>query len=730
VPDPDRREADAWAPPAHDLLPSAALTDAAASIERASETGAAPPGPDDPVLEGTLRAPWRWERLLVDAAVIGGAGRWRRRLDGLAAELDLQRGDLPEEDARSAALARTARDLEHLRAFALPIIERLDELPRSATWGVWLEHLRGLAQASIRHPAHVLAVLAELEPLAPVGPAELSDVEHVLAPRLRDLTVDPGHRPEGAVTVAPIEIARGLAFEVVFVPGLAEKVFPPQIIEDPLLPDALRRTLAPGALAIQADRVAAERLALRIAAGAARRHLALSWPRLDLERGRPRVPSFYGPEALRAAEGRLPGFDELRRRAESASRTRPGWPAPERAEDAIDDSEYDLSVLGRFEGASEPERGAARYLLDVPVLGRALRARAQRWTRLWTSSDGLVAPHEKELARESGAAAAEAHRLGMAALERHKMGARSFSPTALENFSKCPYRFVLQAIQRLRPREEAEALESIDPLTRGSFFHTVQFEVLTALRDEGRLPLDPARLEVAIERLDGTVKRVAAEWKERLAPAIDRVWEDGVHAIRADLREWLRRAAEGADGWVPHRFELAFGLAERRRPTEDVGSVDQPVAVLGDVLLRGSIDLVERRADGTLRVTDHKTGKARAPEGAVVGGGQYLQPALYALVAEAVLAAPVESGRLYYCTADGDFQERVIPLDEVTRTHAKRATDVVRGAIDEGFLPALPAEGECLWCDYRLVCGPHEESRTRRKGRERLAAIESLRSLP
>jgi len=37
----------------------------------------------------------------------------------------------------------------------------------------------------------VLAVLAELEPLAPVGPVELADVQHVLAPRLRDTTGGP-----------------------------------------------------------------------------------------------------------------------------------------------------------------------------------------------------------------------------------------------------------------------------------------------------------------------------------------------------------------------------------------------------------------------------------------------------------------------------------------------------------------------------------------------------------
>jgi ATP-dependent helicase/nuclease subunit B len=47
----------------------------------------APRGEQAPVREGQLRAPRRWEQLLVDAAVIGSHDRWRRRLEGLANEL-------------------------------------------------------------------------------------------------------------------------------------------------------------------------------------------------------------------------------------------------------------------------------------------------------------------------------------------------------------------------------------------------------------------------------------------------------------------------------------------------------------------------------------------------------------------------------------------------------------------------------------------------------------------
>jgi hypothetical protein len=79
---------------------------------------------------------------------------------------------------------------------------------------------------------------------------------------------------------------------------------------------------------------------------------------------------------MRAAEGRLPDFSELARRAEGTSSTRLGWPAPSDPAAAIDDAEYDLSVLDRLLAAPDQERGSARYLLTTnPYLAQALRSR-------------------------------------------------------------------------------------------------------------------------------------------------------------------------------------------------------------------------------------------------------------------------------------------------------------------------------------------------------------------
>lgn len=719
LPDPDgggppaaRPPSERWVSPDEELLaflPTASAEPHAPS-EPTDEELAASASPDRPV--GSLRAPRRWEQLVLDAAVIGGLDRWRRRLDGLARGIELERQTLPPEDARHAGLERRGAELEALREFALPLLAEVAELPPAASWGVWVDRLAALATRALREPERVLAVLAELAPMAPIGPVTLAEVEIVLSRRLTELLVRPPGRAAGRVLVATTDEARGLELDVVFVPGLAEKIFPQKVAEDPVLLDARRRALA-DALQTNDDRVEVERLALRLCVGAAGRRLVLSYPRVDLERGRPRVPSFYGLEVLRAAEGRLPGFEELIRRADRGAAGRMGWPSPANAEDAIDEAEYDLAVLSQLlDAPPERARGAARYLvtgIDNPHLPRALRFRACRWlTSSWTRADGMVNP--RPAAR--------------AALSGERLAERPYSPTALEKYASCPYRFYLSAVLRLSPREVPEPIEELDPLQRGRLVHDAQFALLGRLREGGLLPVTPERLDEAREILEEVLADTAARYRDELAPAIERVWEDGVGRVRGDLREWLLRAADHPD-WVPTHFELAFGL--RHLEGRDAASVPEPVELSCGVRLRGSIDLVEQR-EGVLRATDHKTGKVRVKSGAIIDGGRSLQPVLYALALERIFEGrAVDSGRLHYCTLRGGYAVRSVRLDDEARAAAGLVAATVDAALDEGFLPAAPESKGCTWCDYRVVCGAYEERRVARKKPEPLVPLGLLR---
>jgi ATP-dependent helicase/nuclease subunit B len=654
--------------------------------------------------DDAARAPWRWERLIVDAAVIGSARRWQRRIEGFGNELRTQREHVaPENEAHANALDRQLRDLQHLGDVAIPIVNALGDLPREASWGEWLAALRALTMLAVRDSDRVLAALDELTPLTPVGPVRLDEVRIVLEARLGRLENPARERRYGRVFVSSPLRARGMGFMVVIAPGLAERIFPRKHTEDPLLPDASRIKLN-AYLIKQSDRVAEERFALRTIAGAARERVMFSYPRVDLDQGRPRVPSFYALEVLRAAEGRLPGFDELAHRAAAL---------PKDHNVAIDNAEFDLAILGKLlDRNPEETTGAANYLLGAnEFLARALRARARRWLRRWTPSDGLVDP-------EPGA---------IAALGRHQLAARPYSPTALQNYAACPYKFFLQAIHRFEPRDEIEAIEVIDPLTRGSIFAETQYEILSALRARDMLPITTDNLADVQVLLDELLDQVASRFREDLAPAIERVWNDGIEEIQADLREWMRRAAADPAKWRPERFELAFGLRDRSQ--SDPKSSPDAAKVAG-ITLRGSIDLIERNPDGQLRVTDHKTGRVRAERGFIIGGGKILQPVGYALAAETVLGEKIATGRLYYCTATGGYEERVVEIDDHARESIEFFSATIEAALKEAFLPAAPGAGECEWCDYRRICGPYEERRAAIKPAKRIQALKELRARP
>jgi ATP-dependent helicase/nuclease subunit B len=714
VPDPDRDpDSGTTLVPEHDLMP---LPEPAANSSLPSPERAATIDDPLPVVEGSVRAPWRWEDLIVEASVIGGRDRWRRRLDGLEEEFRTKLTEV-EDEAAAAHLKRRLIDLGHLKQIALPIINALDTLPRGANWGEWLQALTALTALAIRDRDPVLAALAELEPMAPVGPIALDEVRLVLAERLGKLTRQPPRRRYGSVYVAQAEDAYGLSFDVVFIPGLAERLFPQKLIQDPILPDRLRETLG-SELAVQDDRRIKERLALKLAVGAAERSVVLSYPRIDIDQGRPRVPSFYALEAMRAAEGHLRGFEDLGLVASTVRELRLGWPAPANPTEAIDNAEFDLALLDKLVD-EEPERtiGTANYLLTSehcnPHLARSLRARARRWLRRWTVNDGLVDPDDA----------------AKAALLKHALAARSFSATALQKFAECPYRFALYTIMKLEAREEIEPIEAIDPLVRGAMFHEVQFEVLSRLRERRALPVTESNLDAALQLVIEELGRVADRQREKLAPAIDRVWDDGIASISADLSEWLRRSAEKRDDWDPYRFELSFGLRDREQA--DPMSCEDPIVIEGGLKLRGSIDLVERDPTrGRLRITDHKTGKARAPLQVVVGGGRVLQPLLYSLAAEKLLTEPVDSGRLYYCTLAGGFEEREVELNDAAREKVTAVIKIIGDALETGFFPAAPDERECQWCDYRMLCGPYEQRRSSMKPPARLMALRKLRELP
>jgi hypothetical protein len=211
------------------------------------------------------------------------------------------------------------------------------------------------------------------------------------------------------------------------------------------------------------------------------------------------------------------------------------------------------------------------------------------------------------------------------------MTERAFSPTALQHFAACPYRFFLQAIHRLAPREEP-AVEALDPLTRGAIFHEVQFAVLSELRARDLLPVRTANLD-AHARRSAPPRRSSTSGPTSSGPPST---ASGTTASTASVPT----CANGSGARRPRTTAGTVALRallrsrgprpEAVRPGERRGGrCGSPAS--SSSAARSTSSSATRAA---LRATDHKTGKTRPKAGVVVGGGTVLQPLLYALAAE------------------------------------------------------------------------------------------------
>ncbi len=148
------------------------------------------------------------------------------------------------------------------------------------------------------------------------------------------------------------------------------------------------------ALATQTRRAADERLQLTLAVGAAAERLYVSYPRVELNESRQRVPSFYVLDIARAIEGHIPPASTLAARASEAGGATLAWPAP------FDRRHRDRRLRARpgDDGRAAAQRprtaskGRARYLYELsPELQRSLTSRWLRWHRKqWEPADGIV----------------------------------------------------------------------------------------------------------------------------------------------------------------------------------------------------------------------------------------------------------------------------------------------------------------------------------------------------
>ena len=658
----------------------------------------------------------RWDAVSIAAGIVEGRTEWEERLARFGKDYR-STGD-PEAYGGNGARGGSFdyRDTESLRRFMRKLATLLDALGKARTWTgkstALTKALKDLAEDG-PHTSNVIEAierLAELDKL----PSPPSQAEFIQAVRecLDGESIRLGRFERQGPAVVSLTGARGISFKMVVVPGMTEKGFPPVVRQDAILLDHERQAInqaveGVGPLHLKSRRrLDEERLLFRLAVGAARRSLVLTFPRLTIGTARERLPSSFILAAAEALTGRKAYFDTIESTA-GFRRVSLAEIAVSEPGEAVDQVEFDLATA--LENIRNKTPGGILHLRrHSTFFAEGLRLEAARWgERHFTIYDGVLA-------------GADALRL----LKRdYDIVGSKVSPTRLEAYATCPFGYLSRYILGIEPLVEPEEARTVSPLDKGALVHTILWKFFTALKQKRREPLSVSPKDgPLLEKIAGQVFR---RFEQTGVIGYSVMWELEKDTILAWLDQLLEEETD-QDEFHPAYFEVRYGMRPWTSEESEI-SIDSAVPLefgRRRILLRGKIDRIDVSGDGrSARVIDYKTGKPHAKE-EDFQGGTTLQLPLYIHAARHILESlHPEIGELraeyYHLVAQGKKRHIGFSgkrLDE-KRDELRSILDTVADGIAGGLFFPLPGD-LCRWCGFALACGACRQQILERKWRD------------
>lgn len=302
-----------------------------------------------------------------------------------------------------------------------------------------------------------------------------------------------------------------------------------------------------------------------------------------------------------------------------------------------------------------------------------------------------------------------------------------FSPTALETYADCPFRFYLEQVLGLAPFPDADP--DLTAQERGSLIHRITYRFYSGWKGDGNGALTEACYPDAVRRILDTGR----EETERLALdsplwVADKEVLLGSPAVGRGLLERFleHEMAVAGSHFVPQAFEVSFGLP--LVPGEvDAASIEDAIAIpLGNetIRLRGRVDRVDVMPDGRFMITDYKTGTSH--HGLKdIQAGKALQLPLYLRAVEILTGMEGVAGT-YYTLKRGEVRNRPVFWDaslaecfscytgsqrngvgdvrELVETTLSWVQKYLAG-IRRGFFPPRLDSGPCpTYCGFKTIC--------------------------
>ncbi|MFQ5693911.1 MAG: PD-(D/E)XK nuclease family protein, partial [Nitrospinota bacterium] len=306
---------------------------------------------------------------------------------------------------------------------------------------------------------------------------------------------------------------------------------------------------------------------------------------------------------------------------------------------------------------------------------------------------------------------------------------RGFSPTALETYAQCPFKFFASRVLGLEEPEDLEEVTELDSLTIGVLLHDVfqRFFYQWSKKESA----DPSRL------LSQVIESTLDEFEANHPVGYPLLWQGTRGRVRwlaTDYAEKELRFLQES-GFRPFAFEE---MSDARIP-EIPGSP----SILRGVKIKGRLDRLDRREGGDgveLRVVDYKfkggknAAKRKMERDAL--RGRTLQPAFYVLLAEAGEPGVKASAELHYLAPlwpDPAGSRDICPPGAWESPWAREMGDTLAESlkgIRDGKFYIIPHDGDyghCSYCPYQVLCRKnHRPTRYRQKADPRTHRIEDL----
>jgi RecB family exonuclease len=293
---------------------------------------------------------------------------------------------------------------------------------------------------------------------------------------------------------------------------------------------------------------------------------------------------------------------------------------------------------------------------------------------------------------------------------------RPLSPSRIEAWAQCPFRYFLANLLRLRKRDAPEAIDTIEARERGSLVHKVLEDFIQQMPQR----TSPDQPWSADEREQARAMTLAACDDVQQAGKTGRplLWQ----LERARIVREVERTLDADERIRAERrlttleTEVNFGRgAGDRYPalTLDLGGTE--------VTFRGQIDRIDTAAgpDGEVVVYDYKTGSAKSFSGLEddpVLQGTKIQLAIYALAAEQAFPGRAVRADYWHTAQPAGKELRGFAIGDAA-PRAREVLTTVASAVAAGTFPAYSGKenpyfnsfDECGFCDFDHLCSPDRE---------------------